>query len=133
MATLSPLGWLVIYIALAATPPSMEQFTVHFSSYNRMTFHRQIDGSWYRINDLGEKIYARQEGTKLIFSDEVNPPETMDLGLTFVLTGKEDWSKSAVVYSKDKMMQLDVSPGKARMVLKVTEKDSTGEILITWQ
>lgn len=129
MATLNPLGIFVLYFAMMVAPSSSQEVTIHFSEFNRWILVRSSETTWFREDDLGNKIYFRCEKTKLISKMENGNEEITDLGDFFELTGKEDWTQSRTIRSKQKdKPNLQTVPEKNKFI--VTAEDH--EVVITW-
>ena len=134
MATLSPLGLLLIFIALSAAPPSATNVTVHLSEYSRLTFARNVGGWWVRPDDTGASIYHKREGTNLLIKSASFQEETTDMAFYFELTGVEDWSQPLVIRGKffEKKADIKTRMEKNRMVVVSIVDGTTGESIITW-
>ena len=134
MATLSPLGLLLIFIGLSVAPPSANNVTVQMSEYSRLTFARNIGGWWVKPDDTGVPIYYKKESTSLVIKSASGREQSMDMAAFFDLTGGEDWSQPVIIRGKfaEKRTEVRTRRERSRMVAVIDDGGRAGEAIVTW-
>ncbi len=134
MATLSPLGLLLIFIGLSVAPLSVNNVTVQMGEYSRLTFASNIGGWWVKPDDTGVPIYYKRDGTSLVIKSLSGQEQSMDMAAFFDLTGGEDWSQPQIIRGKvaEKKTEVRTRREKSRMVAVINDDSRTGEAIITW-
>ena len=137
MQALSTFGILLLYLALAAAPPSTEKAVIHFSEYNRMTLTRTAEDWFVRETDLGSQIFHKNDGMKLLTREDSKPVVIVDLSTDFDLTGKEDWLKpQRISFHKISKSPEDrwvrTTPEKTKFIVEASQEGKPEKVTIEW-
>lgn len=133
MATLNPLGLLILYIALAGAPQSADQLTIRLGNSVEMRLEERDGGWWVRNDNSGLSAAYKREGMKLVARQGEDQQE-IDLSKHFKLTGKEDYLKSIVIHPQhgSGWDTVEITAGKDRILVKTGFNEKRQESSVQW-
>ena len=135
MPTLTPFGLLLIFLALAAVPPSATRVMIQMPSVDPARLTRAPGEWWVRDDTTPPSVSFKREGTGLVLGSPPDQAETRtDLAAHFELTGSEDLTRNATIRARSTagggQVTTQVLPG--RMTVRVTAGAATQDAIITW-
>jgi hypothetical protein len=132
MATLSPFGFLLIFLGIQLAPSSATQIMIQMDQYNRIILEKQNSGEWKRIdNDVVVPVSFKVEQTKLFAKGNNDKTESVDLAEHYKIKGDENWSDLKEIPAKAgpavKLIRQD-----RKLIVETQFQDQKFQSEITW-
>lgn len=133
MATLNPIGLLILYIALAGAPQPANEVTIRIGASVEIRLQERDGGWWVRSDDSGLSASYKRDRTKLV-AREGKDQQEIDLSKYYKLTGEEDFSKSMVIYPQPEteLEPVGIMAEEYRILINAGSNEKHEEASIQW-